>query len=57
MKVTFVDRDGDEVTVDAKVGDSLLEVAKEYDIDLEGIITFTTSSHTMSITLLINIVQ
>lgn len=56
MKVTFVDRDGDEVTVDAKVGDSLLEVAKEYDIDLEGI-TFTTSSHTMSINLLINIVH
>lgn len=34
--MTFVDRDGDEYTVDAKLGDSLLEVAKEYDIDLEG---------------------
>ncbi len=37
IKVTFTDRDGDEYTVDAKLGDSLLEVAKEYDIDLEGI--------------------
>lgn len=36
VKVTFIDRDGDEHTVDAKIGDSLLEVAKEYDIDLEG---------------------
>ena len=42
VKVTFTDRDGDEVTVDAKIGDSLLEVAKEYDIDLEGI-RFSTS--------------
>ena len=36
VRVTFTDRDGDEHTVDAKLGDSLLEVAKEYDIDLEG---------------------
>lgn len=36
VKVTFVDRDGDEITVDAKIGDTLLEVAKEYDVDLEG---------------------
>lgn len=59
VKVTFTDRDGDEVTVDAKIGDSLLEVAKEYDIDLEGI-RFSTSSHTTSIILLLksfNIVQ
>jgi hypothetical protein len=37
VKVTFIDRDGDEITVDAKIGDTLLEVAKEYDVDLEGI--------------------
>ena len=36
MKVIFIDRDGDEHEVNAKIGDSLLEVAKEYDIDLEG---------------------
>lgn len=34
--MTFVERDGEEITVDAKIGDTLLEVAKEYDIDLEG---------------------
>ena len=36
VKITFIDRDGDEHTVKAKVGNTLLEVAKEYDIDLEG---------------------
>ena len=36
VKVTFVERDGEEITVDAKIGDTLLEVAKEYDVDLEG---------------------
>lgn len=34
--MTFIDRDGDEMTVDAKIGDTLLEVAKQYDVDLEG---------------------
>lgn len=32
----FVDRDGDIMTVNAKVGDSLLDVAKDNDVDLEG---------------------
>nr|QZX63214.1 mitochondrial ferredoxin-1 [Halisarca dujardinii] len=36
VSITFVDRDGEEQTVQAKIGDSLLEVAKQYDIDLEG---------------------
>ena len=34
--MTFKDRDGDVHTVQAKLGDTLLEVAKEHDIDLEG---------------------
>ena len=33
MSITFIDRDGDEQTVQAKIGDTLLEVAKEFDID------------------------
>ena len=36
VNITFVDRDGDEHVVKAKLGSSLLEVAKEFDIDLEG---------------------
>lgn len=36
VTVTFTDRDGDEHSVKAKVGNTLLEVAKENDIDLEG---------------------
>ena len=36
VNVTFKDRDGDVHTVKAKIGDNLLEVAKEHDIDLEG---------------------
>ncbi len=43
--MTFVDRDGDEHTVDAKMGDSLLEVAKEYDIDLEGVLVGVVMGH------------
>ena len=37
MAITFVDRDDDKTTVQAKVGDTLLDVAKDNDIDLEGI--------------------
>lgn len=44
--MTFIDRDGDELVVDAKVGDSLLEVAKEYDVDLEGACEGTLSCST-----------
>jgi 2Fe-2S ferredoxin len=46
VKLTFIDRDGDESTVDGKVGDTLLEVAKEYDIDLEGACEGTLSCST-----------
>ena len=46
MKLTFIDRDGDESTVDGKVGDTLLEVAKEHDIDLEGACEGTLSCST-----------
>lgn len=44
--MTFTDRDGDVQTVDAKVGDTLLEVAKEFDIDLEGACEGTLSCST-----------
>jgi len=37
VSITFIDRDGDEQTVQAKIGDTLLEVAKEFDIDVEGL--------------------
>jgi 2Fe-2S ferredoxin len=46
VKMTFLDRDGDEQIVDAKVGDTLLEVAKEFDIDLEGACEGTLSCST-----------
>jgi ferredoxin len=36
--MTFLDRDGDKKTVSAKQGDSLLDVAKNNDIDLEGVL-------------------
>lgn len=35
-KITFVERDGNRKTVEAKSGLSLLEVARQYDIDIEG---------------------
>ena len=35
-KVTFIDRDGARIEVDAPVGLSLLEIARKYDIDIEG---------------------
>ena len=35
-KITFVERDGTRKVVDAKVGLSLLEVAHQNDVDLEG---------------------
>ena len=34
--MTFVDRSGEEVVVKAKSGDTLLEISKENDIDVEG---------------------
>lgn len=36
VTVSFIDRDGDKMTVSAKIGDSLLDVAKDNDLDLEG---------------------
>ena len=37
VNITFVDRDGDVQVVRGRIGDTLLEVAREYDIDLEGV--------------------
>lgn len=36
VDITFIDRDGDRIKVTAKVGDTLLDVAKDNDIDVEG---------------------
>ena len=36
VEVTFIDRDGDKMKVQAQVGQNLLEVAQENGIDLEG---------------------
>ncbi|XP_065057401.1 2Fe-2S ferredoxin-like [Rhopilema esculentum] len=36
VSITFIDRDGDKNVVKANVGDTLLDVAKDNDIDLEG---------------------
>lgn len=35
-KVTFIGRNGTEQTVDASVGDTILEIAHANDIDIEG---------------------
>lgn len=37
VSMYFVDRDGDRIEVVAKVGSSLLDVAIDNDIELEGI--------------------
>ena len=36
MNITFVDKDGNEETVEAVVGDSILDIAMDHDIDIEG---------------------
>lgn len=36
IKVTFVKPTGEKVTVDAPIGDSMLEVAHANNIDIEG---------------------
>ncbi|CAB4014469.1 adrenodoxin, mitochondrial [Paramuricea clavata] len=46
VSMTFLDRDGDKKTVSAKQGDSLLDVAKNNDIDLEGACEGTLSCST-----------
>jgi ferredoxin, 2Fe-2S len=35
-KMTFIERDGTRREVDASVGASVLQVARRYDIDIEG---------------------
>ncbi|CAH3035413.1 unnamed protein product [Pocillopora meandrina] len=46
VTVSFIDRDGDKMTVSAKIGDSLLDVAKDNDLDLEGACEGTLSCST-----------
>ena len=46
VPIIFTDRDGDVHTVQAKIGDTLLEVAKEFDIDVEGACEGTLSCST-----------
>ncbi len=46
VPITFTDRDGEVITVQAKIGDTLLEVAKEFDIDVEGACEGTLSCST-----------
>ena len=46
----FVDRDGDRIEVVAKVGSSLLDVAIDNDIELEGIF-ITTSNDQLSLSI------
>jgi ferredoxin-2, mitochondrial len=36
IHVTFIDKHGEETTVDAAVGDTLLDVAQDHGIDIEG---------------------
>ena len=35
-KLTFIEPDGTRREVDARLGDSVLQVARRYDIDIEG---------------------
>ena len=35
-KITFIQRDGTHLEVDAQVGSSLLRLAHDHDVDLEG---------------------
>jgi len=35
-KLTFIERDGTRREVDARLGDSVLQVARRHDIDIEG---------------------
>lgn len=36
VSITYVDPDGEEKTVDAEIGQNLLNVAHENDVELEG---------------------
>ncbi|XP_046849672.1 2Fe-2S ferredoxin-like isoform X1 [Xenia sp. Carnegie-2017] len=46
VTITYEDRDGDMQSVNAKCGDTLLDVAKNNDIDLEGACEGTLSCST-----------
>lgn len=46
VSISITDRDGDCQIVRARLGDNLLEVAREYDIDLEGACDGTLSCST-----------
>ena len=35
-KITFIDRDGNELTVEAPLGNTILDIAHANDIDIEG---------------------
>ena len=35
-KMTFIDRDGNELTVEATLGNTILDIAHANDIDIEG---------------------
>ena len=36
FKMTFIDRDGNELTVEAPLGNTILDIAHANDIDIEG---------------------
>lgn len=36
IKITFLYENGEELEVQGKIGDSLLEIARENDVDIEG---------------------
>jgi ferredoxin len=36
LKITFIDKEGDEHTFDVAKGDNLLDIALEHDIEMEG---------------------
>ncbi|GFO15337.1 adrenodoxin, mitochondrial [Plakobranchus ocellatus] len=40
VTVVFIDRDGDRIETEAKVGDTLLDVAQKHDVELEAKVTF-----------------
>lgn len=36
LHITFIDKDGEEHTFEVAKGDNLLDIALQYDIDMEG---------------------
>lgn len=45
VTINFVERDGETVSVKAKLGETLLDVAKDNDISLEGILIYLWSDY------------